>query len=99
MRTAVRGVSGLGYDGNERVSICPAGDDNRFRLQVNASPIVAFDTNETKLMAHLPLLAVPDPSFFHGSGDRFTVRNFLGQTDVGDHSYVPHDSDVRRHNR
>ena len=45
------------------------------------------------------LLAVPDPSFFHGSGDRFTVRNFLGQTDVGDHSYVPHDSDVRRHNR
>jgi hypothetical protein len=45
------------------------------------------------------LLAVPDPSFFHGSGDRFTVRNFLGQTDVGDHSYVSHDSDVRRHNR
>ena len=36
-------------------------DDNRFRIQVNVSPLVAFDTNETKLMAHLPLLAVPDP--------------------------------------
>lgn len=36
-------------------------DDNRFRIQVNASPKVAFDTNETKLMAHLPLLAVADP--------------------------------------
>ena len=36
-------------------------DANRFRIQVNASPEVAFDTYETKLMAHLPLLAVPDP--------------------------------------
>jgi spermidine synthase len=36
-------------------------DDNHFRIRVNASPLVAFDTNETKLMAHLPLLAVPDP--------------------------------------
>ncbi len=35
--------------------------DSRFRIQVNASTLVAFDTNETKLMAHLPLLAVPDP--------------------------------------
>lgn len=29
------------------------GDNNRFRIQVNASPLVAFDTNQTKLMAHL----------------------------------------------
>lgn len=36
-------------------------DDNRFRIQVNSSALVAFDTNETKLMAHLPLAAVPDP--------------------------------------
>ena len=35
-------------------------DDQHFRVQVNAST-VASDTGETKLMAHLPLLAVPDP--------------------------------------
>lgn len=37
------------------------GDDNQFRIQVNASALVAFDTNETKIMAHLPLLAVANP--------------------------------------
>ena len=36
-------------------------DNNRFRIQVNASTLVAFDTNETKLMAHLPLMAVSHP--------------------------------------
>ncbi len=36
-------------------------DDNIYRVQVNASTLVAFDTNETKLMAHLPLMAVPNP--------------------------------------
>ncbi len=33
----------------------------RYRIQVNASPMVAFDTNETKIMAHLPLMAVANP--------------------------------------
>ncbi len=34
---------------------------SHFRIQVNASAMVAFDTGETKLMAHLPLLASADP--------------------------------------
>jgi spermidine synthase len=33
----------------------------RFRIQVNAAQLVAFDSEETKLMAHLPLVAVPEP--------------------------------------
>lgn len=48
------------YEANE-IGRQMQGDDNRFRIQVNSSPLVAFDSNETKLMAHLPLLAVPDP--------------------------------------
>jgi predicted membrane-bound spermidine synthase len=34
----------------------------RYRIQVDSSPLVAFDTNETKVMAHLPLIATPSPA-------------------------------------
>lgn len=36
-----------------------AGDS--YRIVVNAFPMVALSTRETKLMAHIPMLAAPDP--------------------------------------
>jgi spermidine synthase len=47
------------YDANDPAAAARRGL-SRFRLQVNASKLVAYDSNETKLMAHLPLAAAPD---------------------------------------
>ena len=76
--------------------------NNSYRVVVNAFPFVALSTNETKLMAHVPMLAAPEPLrtlvICFGMGNTYrSALSYGGRVDIAEiNAHIPQFTRIHR---